>query len=157
MPTPVTVEGAEKLRTELHHRKTKLRSTITKSIAEARAHGDLKENAEYHAAREQQGINEAKIRYLEAMLADARVIDVRKIPRSGKVIFGVTIDMIDVQNNVRVTYRIVGEHEADPDAGAISVTSPIARTLIGKSEGDRVAVKAPGGLLEYEIIQVEHL
>ena len=157
MPIPMTVEGAESLREELQHRKSVLRQEITQAIAEAREHGDLKENAEYHAAREQQGFNEGRIQEIEGKLADAQVIDIAKIPIGEKVIFGVTVTLLDVENDEETTYKIVGEDEADLKAGKISVMSPIARALIGKSTGDAVTVSTPGGDREYEIDNVEHV
>ncbi len=157
MPIPMTVEGAEDLREELKHRKSVLRQEITQAIAEAREHGDLKENAEYHAAREQQGFNEGRIQEIEGKLADAQVIDIAKIPAGEKVIFGVTVTLVDVESDEETTYKIVGEDEADLKAGKISVMSPIARALIGKSVGDAVKVETPGGDREYEIDNVEHL
>ncbi len=157
MPIPMTVEGAESLREELQHRKSVLRPEITTAIAEAREHGDLKENAEYHAAREQQGFNEGRIQEIEGKLADAQVIDIAKLPQGEKVIFGVTVTMLDVDTDESVTYKIVGEDEADLKEGKISVMSPIARALIGKSVGDAVKVSTPGGEKEYEIDQVEHV
>lgn len=157
MPTPMTVEGAEALRSELQHRKSVLRAQITQAIAEAREHGDLKENAEYHAAREQQSFNEGRIQDIESKLADAQVIDVRKINHTGKVVFGATVTLIDGESGNEVRYRIVGEDEADLKANKLSVMSPIARGLIGKSEGDVVVVKTPNGEVEYEIDRVEHL
>jgi len=156
MPNPMTVEGAEALREELAHRKGKLRQEITQAIADAREHGDLKENAEYHAAREQQGFNEGRIQEIEGKLADAQIIDVRKIPPSGKVIFGVTVTLIDTESDETVCYRIVGEDEADLKAGKISVMSPIARAVIGKSVGDVATVQTPKGTVDYEIDAVEH-
>ncbi len=157
MPIPMTVEGAESLREELQRRKSVLRPEITTAIAEAREHGDLKENAEYHAAREQQGFNEGRIQEIEGKLADAQVIDIAKIPPGEKVIFGVTVTMLDVETDESVTYKIVGEDEADLKEGKISVMSPIARGLIGKSVGDAVKVSTPGGDKEYEIDNVDHV
>ena len=156
MPIPMTVEGAEALREELQERKSTLRPQITQAIAEAREHGDLKENAEYHAAREQQGFNEGRIQEIEGKLADAQVIDIAKIPPGEKVIFGVTVTLLDVENDQEIRYKIVGEDEADLKAGKISVMSPIARALIGKNVGDAVSVDTPGGDKEYEIDNVEH-
>ncbi|XOV85788.1 MAG: transcription elongation factor GreA [bacterium] len=156
MPTPMTLEGAENLREELQHRKSVLRPEITQAIAEAREHGDLKENAEYHAAREQQGFNEGRIQDIEGKLADAQIIDVSKLPKGEKVIFGVTVTLLDVERNEETTYKIVGEDEADLKVGKISVMSPIARALIGKSVGDAVSVVTPGGEREYEIDRVEY-
>jgi len=157
MPIPMTVEGAESLREELAHRKSVLRPEITQAIAEAREHGDLKENAEYHAAREQQGFNEGRIQEIEGKLADAQIIDVAKLPKSEKVIFGVTVSLVDVESDAETRYKLVGEDEADLKAGKISVMSPIARALIGKSVGDTVVVTTPGGEKEYEIDNVEHI
>ena len=157
MPIPMTVEGAENLREELAHRKSVLRPEITQAIAEAREHGDLKENAEYHAAREQQGFNEGRIQEIEGKLADAQVIDISKLPKGEKVIFGVTVSLLDVDTDEETRYKIVGEDEADLKEGKISVMSPIARALIGKSVGDAVVVTTPGGEHEYEIDNVEFL
>ena len=156
MPIPMTVEGAESLREELQHRKSVLRPEITQAIAEAREHGDLKENAEYHAAREQQGFNEGRIQEIEGKLADAQIIDIAKIPVSDKVIFGVTVTLVDCETDKETTYKIVGEDEADLKEGKLSVMSPIARGLIGKQVGDVVIVSTPGGDQEYEIDSVTH-
>ncbi len=156
MPIPMTVKGAEALREELQHRKSVLRPQITQAIAEAREHGDLKENAEYHAAREQQSFNEGRIQEIEGKLADAQIIDVTKITPTGKVVFGVTVTLIDAETGREVRYQIVGEDESDLKAGKLSVMTPIARGLIGKSEGDVVVVKTPKGDVEYEIDKVEH-
>jgi transcription elongation factor GreA len=153
----MTVAGEAALRQELERLKKVDRPRITDAIAEARAHGDLKENAEYHAAREQQSFNEGRIMEIEGKLGNAQVIDVTAIPKSGKVIFGTTIDLINLETDATVTYRIVGEDEADVKANLISIGSPIARALIGKEEGDVVTVKAPGGDIEYEIDQVHHI
>ena len=157
MPIPMTVEGAESLREELQQRKSTLRPEITQAIAEAREHGDLKENAEYHAAREQQGFNEGRIQEIEGKLADAQIIDVSKIPAGEKVLFGVTVTLLDTDSDEETRYKIVGEDEADLKSGKISVMSPIARALIGKSVGDVVGVSTPGGEKEYEIDNVEHV
>ncbi|MFM7120610.1 MAG: transcription elongation factor GreA [Gammaproteobacteria bacterium] len=157
MPNPMTLEGAEALRAELQQRKFVLRPQITQAIAEARAHGDLKENAEYHAAREQQGFNEGRIQDIESKLADAQVIDIAKIPPSGKVIFGTTVTLIDSESGAEVRYKLVGEDEADLKVGKLSVMSPIGRALIGKSAGDVVTVRTPKGAVEYEIDRVLHL
>jgi transcription elongation factor GreA len=153
----MTVKGAEALREELQHRKFELRPQITQAIAEAREHGDLKENAEYHAAREQQSFNEGRVQDIESKLADAQIIDVTRITPTGKVVFGVTVTLIDAESGSEVRYQIVGEDESDLKAGKLSVMSPIARGLIGKSEGDVVVVKTPKGELEYEIERVEHI
>jgi len=152
----MTVEGAEALRAELKHRKTVLRPNITQAIAEAREHGDLKENAEYHAAREQQSFNEGRIGEIEGKLADAQVIDIAKIPSGEKVVFGVRVTLLDVENDEEICYQIVGEDEADLKVNKISVMSPIARGLIGKSIGDAVTVSTPGGDRVYEIDDVSH-
>ena len=148
---PMTVAGEAALREELTRLKTVDRPRISKAIGIAREHGDLKENAEYHAAREQQSFAEGRIIEIESKLAGAQVIDVTKIPRSGKVIFGTTVDLVNIETDEEVRYRIVGEDEADIESGKISVTSPIARALIGKEEGDDAVVHAPGGEREYEI------
>lgn len=154
---PMTVAGEKALKEELHRLKTVDRPRITEAIAEARAHGDLKENAEYHAAREEQGFSEGRIQEIEGKLADAQVIDITKIAKSGKVLFGVTATIINVDTDEEKKYQIVGDDESDIKQNKISVNSPIARALIGKEEGDVVAVQTPGGLVEYEIDQVEHL
>jgi transcription elongation factor GreA len=153
----MTLEGAEALRAELQQRKFTLRPQITQAIAEAREHGDLKENAEYHAAREQQSFNEGRIQEIESKLADAQVIDVKKIAPNGKVIFGVTVTLVDGDTGNEVRYKLVGEDEADLKAGKLSVMSPIGRALIGKSVGDVVTVKTPKGDVEYEIDGIEHI
>ncbi|MWJ27838.1 transcription elongation factor GreA [Halomonas sediminis] len=153
---PMTVAGEKNLRDELNHLKSEARPRVIAAIAEAREHGDLKENAEYHAAREQQGFIEGRIQEIESKLSTAQVIDVTKLPRTGKVIFGVTVELINLNTDEEVTYRIVGEDEANIKEGRISVTSPIARAMIGKEEGDVVVVKTPGGEVEYEIGNVEH-
>jgi len=155
MPIPMTVEGAEALREELKNRKGSLRAEITQAIAEAREHGDLKENAEYHAAREQQSFNEGRIQEIEGKLADAQVIDIGKITPSDKVIFGVTVTLVD-EDGKSLRYRIVGEDEADLKDGKISVMSPIARAVVGKSVGDVGVVQTPNGLSEYEIDGVDY-
>lgn len=155
--TPLTVKGAEKLRQQLHGLKTVERPRITQAIAEARAHGDLSENAEYHAAREQQSFTEGRINALETALAGARIIDVTTIDADGRVVFGATVALLNVNNDAQASYQIVGEQEADINEGLISVTSPIARALIGKSAGDTVEVDAPGGVIEYEILAVKYI
>ena len=154
---PMTVAGEATLREELERLKKVDRPRIVAAIAEAREHGDLKENAEYHAAREQQSFAEGRIQDIEHKLSHAQVIDVSAIPNSGKVIFGTTVDLINTENDSAVTYRIVGEDEADVKANLISVSSPIARALVGKSEGDEVVVKAPSGDIYYEIERVQHI
>ena len=155
MPNPMTVKGAESLREELAHRKGALRQEIAEAIAEARAHGDLKENAEYHAAREQQSFNEGRAQEIEARLADAQIIDVTKIEATGKVIFGSTVTLIDCNTDETIRYHIVGEDEADLKQNKLSVMSPIARALICKMEDDVVTVSTPGGDREYEVSAVE--
>jgi len=153
----MTVEGEAQLRSELDQLKKVDRPRIVTAIAEAREHGDLKENAEYHAAREQQSFCEGRIKEIEGKLADSQVIDIKTIPASGKVIFGVTVELINAETEEEVVYKIVGEDEADVKSGKISVTSPIARALIGKEIDDIVVVKAPGGDIEYEIQNVKYL
>lgn len=153
---PMTIAGIEALRKELEELKYVKRPNIIKAIAEARAHGDLKENAEYHAAREQQGFIEARIKDIEAKLSLAQVIDISKIKNEGKVIFGATVTLCNLAAEEKVTYQIVGEDEADINIGKISVNSPIARAVIGKMEGDEVKVITPGGDVEYEIVAVEY-
>jgi transcription elongation factor GreA len=153
---PMTLQGAEKLRAELNELKTVKRPAIIAAIAEARAHGDLKENAEYHAAREQQGFVEGRIKDIEAKLSHAHVIDVSTLDAGGKVVFGATVVLLDLNNDEEKTYRIVGVDEADIKQGMISVTSPVARALIGKMEGDEVALEAPGGTHEFEILEVRY-
>ncbi len=154
---PMTKAGEVSLREELQRLKQVERPRIVAAIAEAREHGDLKENAEYHAAREQQGFCEGRIKDIEAKLSHAQVIDVKQIENTGKVIFGVSVTLINIETHQVMTYQIVGEDEADVKKGKISVTSPIARGLIGKEEGDEVVVTTPGGVVEYEIDTVEHL
>ena len=154
---PLTVDGAIQLREELTRLKGVDRPTIIKAISEARAHGDLKENAEYHAAKDQQSFVEGRIKDLDGKLSNAQIIDVKEMPDTGKVIFGVTVDLLVIDTEKEVTYRIVGEDEADIKKGLISFTSPIARALIGKSAEDEVVVKAPGGNIEYEILAVKYI
>lgn len=153
----MTLGGVEKLRAELAELKAVTRPKITAAIAEARAHGDLKENAEYHAAREQQSFCEGRISDIESKLADSEVIDVRAIEPTGRVIFGTTVTLLNIESDEEVTYQIVGEDEADVPAGKISVASPIARALMGKSEGDEVVVKAPSGDIDFDILSVKHI
>lgn len=153
---PLTARGAEKLREELQRLKTVERPRIIQAIAEAREHGDLKENAEYHAAREQQSFVEGRIQEIEGKLSNAQVIDPAAVNAQGKVIFGATVDLVDEESGKEVTYQIVGEDEADIKQGLISVNSPIARAVIGKEEGDVVTVQAPGGEREYEIVEVRY-
>lgn len=154
---PMTVAGERALREELENLKKVERPRIIQAIAEAREHGDLKENAEYHAAREQQSFAEGRIMEIEGKLAGAQVIDVTTIPHTGKVIFGTTVGLLNVETDETVTYRIVGDDEANVKENLISVSSPIARAMIGKEEGDVVIVRAPGGDVEYEIDQVQHI
>ena len=153
---PMTVTGAERLRAELKELKSVARPRIIAAISEARSHGDLKENAEYHAAREQQSFIEGRINELEHKLSHAQIIDVTKLQPSGRVVFGVTVVLADEDDN-EVRYQIVGEDEADIKAGRVSVNSPIARALIGKEEGDTVDVQAPGGVKSYEIVEVLYI
>ena len=157
MTTPMTVEGAARLREELTHLKSVVRPSVTRSIAEAREHGDLRENAEYHAAKEQQGFTEGRIQEIEAKLSDAQVIDVTKISPSGKIVFGCTVTLVEQGSDQEVRYKIVGEDEADVKEDTISVLSPMARAMVGKSLGDTVVVKSPEGEREYEVDTVEHL
>lgn len=151
---PITAKGAEKLRVLLKQLKSVDRPRITQAIAEARSHGDLSENAEYHAAREQQSFLEGRIASIESTLADAQIIDVSNMKSDGKVVFGATIDLLNLDTDKEVSYQIVGEMEADIEHSMISITSPIARALIGKEEGDVVEVDAPGGVVKYEILEV---
>ncbi|WP_020565796.1 transcription elongation factor GreA [Methylosarcina fibrata] len=154
---PLTVKGAEKLRAELEELKTVVRPRIIAAIATAREHGDLKENAEYHAAREQQSFAEGRIKEIEAKLSNAQIIDVTKLDPGGKVVFGATVEIEDLDAEKTVIYQIVGEDEANIKEGRISIGSPIARALIGKEVGDIVTVKAPGGNVEYEILSIQYV
>jgi transcription elongation factor GreA len=154
---PITLRGAEKLRAELKRLKSEDRPSVIRAIAEARSHGDLSENAEYAAAREQQGFIEGRIKEIESRLGNAQIIDPATLPQSGKVVFGATVDLESEEGGTRVTYQIVGEDETDIRQGLISITSPIARALIGKNEGDVVQVAAPGGARTYEIVAVRYL
>jgi len=154
---PITAKGAARLREELTRLKSEDRPRIIQAIAEARAHGDLKENAEYHAAKEQQAFCEGRISDLEAQLSAAQIIDISKMTPSGKVVFGVTVDLLEIETEKEVTYQIVGDLEANVSENRISISSPIARALIGKEEGDEVIVKAPGGDKEYEIVAVHYV
>jgi transcription elongation factor GreA len=154
---PMTIRGAELLRVELKKLKSKERPRVITAIAEARAHGDLKENAEYHAAKDQQGFIEARIREIEAKLSNVQEVDVTQIDARGKVIFGSTIDLLEISTNQEITYKIVGEDESDIKSGLISYTSPIARALIGKKGGDEAIVHAPAGKKSYEIIAVRYI
>lgn len=154
---PITARGAEMLRDELRRLKTQARPRVIQAIAEARGHGDLKENAEYHAAKEEQGFIEGRINEIEGRLANAEVVDVTRLPNTGRVVFGATVELIDEADGRNVSYQIVGEEEADIGAGRISITSPIARAMIGRSEGDVAVVAAPGGERTYEIVRVQYL
>jgi len=154
---PLTKKGAENLQAELHQLKTVDRPRIIQAIAEARAHGDLKENAEYHAAREQQSFAEGRIKDIEGKLSNANIIDVTSLDAGGKVVFGATVDMEDEDTGEELTYQIVGEDESDIKQGLISVSSPIARALIGKEEGDVATVVAPGGERNLEIVAVRYV
>ena len=154
---PMTTAGAEALRKELDQLKKVDRPRISAAIAEAREHGDLKENAEYHAAREQQGFCEGRIQDIESKLSNAQIIDITSIQNTGKVIFGVTVTIVDVDSDEEKVYQIVGDDEADIKSGKLSVNSPIARGLIGREEGDTVQIDTPGGTREYEVDKVEHL
>jgi transcription elongation factor GreA len=155
--TPMTVAGAAALQSELQNLKAVERPYIINAIAEARAHGDLRENAEYHAAKERQGFIEGRIMELENKLSNAQVIDVTKLENQGKVVFGATVHVINVANDEKHIYQIVGDDEADIKQGKISISSPLARALVGKQEGDEVKVKAPAGVVEYEITEVEYI
>jgi transcription elongation factor GreA len=154
---PITKAGELKISKQLHQLKTKDRVEISQAIADARAHGDLKENAEYHAAKEEQGFIEAKIQEIEHALANAQVIDVKDIPETGRVVFGSTIDLYDIKNEKSLTYKIVGNLESDPSLGLISIQTPIAVGLIGKNEGDEVTISTPSGDISLEIEKVKHL
>ena len=154
---PITVVGAEKLKLELHRLKTVERPRIIQAIAEARSHGDLSENAEYHAAKEQQGFVEGRIADFESRLSSAQVIDPLTVNANGRVVFGATLDLLDEHGGQEVTYQIVGDYEADLAHGRISINSPIARALIGKEEGDVVEVQVPGGLRTYEILDIRYI
>lgn len=154
---PMTVAGAASLRAELHDLKTVARPKVIIDIATARAHGDLKENAEYHAAREQQSFIEGRIRDFESKLSMAQIIDISGLENTGKVIFGATVKLLNIEDDKTVVYQIVGEEEANIKVGKISISSPIARALIGRSEGDVVDVKAPSGTISYEIDSVEYI
>ena len=157
MKVPITIHGAEKLKEELQRLKLVDRPQVIEAIAEARAHGDLKENAEYHAAREQQGFIEGRIKDIEAKLSNANVIDVTALEQSGKVVFGVTVDVADEETGDELSYQIVGDDEADIKHNKISISSPIARALIGKEEGDIAEVDTPGGIRALEIIEVKYI
>lgn len=154
---PMTKEGAEALQAELNKLKKEDRPRITEAIAEARDHGDLKENAEYHAAREQQGLVEARIKQIESILAHVQIIDVTKLNPNGKVVFGATVTVLNIDTDEELTYKIVGNEESNVAANKISINSPIARALIGKQEGDEVIVEAPSGNIDYEIVKIDYI
>ncbi len=154
---PITVRGAEKLRQELHTLKKVERPKIIRELADARSHGDLRENAEYHAAKERQGFIEGRIAEIEDKLSTAQIIDPRALKTDGRVVFGATVELVNLETTEETRYQIVGELEADLSAGQISITSPIARALIGREEGDVVTVRAPGGDTSYEIVGVEYV
>lgn len=154
---PMTVVGAQRLRDELTRLKSIERPRIIEAISEARGHGDLKENAEYHAAKEQQSFLEGRISEVESKLANAQIIDVTKLPKNGRVVFGTTVDLINVATDEKMTYKIVGDDEADIKQSMISVNSPIARAMIGKNEGDIVVVQTPSGEVEYEVSKINYI
>lgn len=156
MRSPLTLAGAKRLREELDRLKSVERPKVIEAIAEARAHGDLKENAEYHAAREQQGFIEGRIKELESVLSNAELIDISKLSAGSKVVFGAIVTLADVDSDEEKTYQIVGDLEADIKMGLISISSPISRALIGKHEGDSVVINAPGGEREYELVEVRY-
>jgi transcription elongation factor GreA len=155
--SPMTAKGVERLRAQLSQLKSVDRPRIIEAIAEARAHGDLSENAEYHAAREQQSFAEGRINTIESALAEAQIIDVTTLDARGKVVFGATVKLLNLENEAEVSYQIVGEEEADIEQSLISITSPIARALIGREEGDMVGVDAPGGVKEYELLEITYV
>ena len=153
---PMTTQGAEQLKEELHNLKSIERPKITSAIKEAREKGDLKENAEYHAAREQQSFTEGRIKDIEAKLSNAQIIDIRNMPQTTKVIFGSTVTLLNLEDQKKVQYKLVGEDEADLKSGKISITSPLARSLIGKDQDDVIELKMPKGITEYEIVKVDY-
>ncbi len=157
MRAPITLKGAQRLREELDHLKSVKRPKVIAAIAEAREHGDLKENAEYHAAREEQGFVEGRIKQLEGELSHAEIIDITKLNAGSKVVFGATVELSDVESDEEKRYQIVGDLEADIKLGLIAISSPLARALIGKLEGDAVTIDAPAGQREYEIVSVQYL
>jgi len=157
MRAPITLKGAQRLREALDHLKSVKRPKVIAAIAEAREHGDLKENAEYHAAREEQGFIEGRIKQLEGELSHAEIIDITKLNAGSKVVFGATVELSDVENDEEKRYQIVGDLEADIKLGLIAISSPLARALIGKLEGDAVTIDAPAGQREYEIVSVQYL
>lgn len=157
MRAPITLKGAQRLREELDHLKSVKRPKVIAAIAEAREHGDLKENAEYHAAREEQGFIEGRIKQLEAELSHAEIIDVTKLAAGNKIVFGATVTLADVETDEEKRYQIVGDLEADIKQGLIAISSPLARALIGKFEGDSVTIEAPAGQRDYEVVSVAYL
>ncbi len=156
MRAPITLKGAQRLRDELDHLKTEKRPKVIAAIAEAREHGDLKENAEYHAAREEQGFIEGRIKQLEGELSHAEIIDISKLNAGSRVVFGATVTLADVESDEEKRYQIVGDLEADIKQGLIAISSPVARALIGKHEGDSISIEAPGGTRDYEIVAVSY-
>lgn len=156
MAVPITLNGSDELKDELHQLKHTARPEVVAAIAEARAHGDLKENAEYHAAKEQQSFIEGRIQELESVLSNAQIIDPASLPKDGRVVFGVTVDLVNIDNEDEVTYQIVGDYESDIKKNRISISSPIARALIGKEVEDIAVVKAPSGDIEYEIEAIKY-
>lgn len=157
MPYPMTVEGHAMLEAELLTLKTETRPDVIAAIAEARAHGDLKENAEYHAAREQQSFIEGRIQDLEGKLSDAQIIDIMSLPKTGRVVFGATVQLVNSDTDETVTYKIVGDDEADISQGKISISAPISKSIIGKEEGDEAIVKTPDGEVYYDVLKVEYI
>ncbi|HBK45815.1 MAG TPA: transcription elongation factor GreA [Xanthomonadaceae bacterium] len=157
MRAPITTKGAQRLRDELEHLKSVKRPKVIAAIAEAREHGDLKENAEYHAAREEQGFIEGRIKQLESELSHAEIIDISKLGAGSKIVFGATVTLADVETDEQKRYQIVGDLEADIKRGLIAISSPLARALIGKLEGDSVTIDAPAGQREYEVVTVEYI
>ena len=153
---PMTTEGSEKLKQELKELKSKIRPKIILAIKEAREKGDLKENAEYHAAREQQSFTEGRIKDIESKISNAEVIDIKKIPKTGKVVFASTVVLVNLDDNKKTTYKIVGEDEAELKDGKISILSPLARSVIGKSKGDMIELRTPNNVIEYEIKEVKY-
>ncbi|MEC9205851.1 MAG: transcription elongation factor GreA [Pseudomonadota bacterium] len=153
---PMTTEGSEKLKQELKELKSKIRPKIILAIKEAREKGDLKENAEYHAAREQQSFTEGRIKDIESKISNAEVIDIKKIPKTGKVVFASTVVLVNLDDNKKTTYKIVGEDEAELKDGKISILSPLARSVIGKSKGDMIELRTPNNIIEYEIKEVKY-
>lgn len=156
MAVPITLRGVEALREELKHLKSVARPEVVAAIAEARAYGDLKENAEYHAAKEQQSFIEGRVNELEGVLSTAQIIDVASLSRDGRVVFGVTVELLNIDTDETVNYQIVGDYEADIKLNRVSISSPIARALIGKEIDDIATVQAPGGAIEYEIVSIDY-